>query len=267
MSISSYWHGDRQMTVFGLLPETAAYIAFLVVTIVTATMLIGALGAAARIDRVTSFVEYRLRAMGLSSMSTVERSQEEPLCWTGVAGNRPAFVITPALAHEAFGASIVANLQANASVFTRELVGVLTNPSFTVDGLTTLYGLLAKEITAYQLTVLGVVVSASASSAIIYVFPVSQPMGLLVINLIALLGVGVLWAYKTVDFEGNLVLSNILSNRARKPKWSIGLFAAMVIPFVVLGIVITIVKIPGVLEVGGGVLDMLAKLVKPGFLK
>jgi hypothetical protein len=59
-------------------------------------------------------------------------------------------------------------------------------------------------------------------------------------------------------------LSNVLCNRSQKKEWSLSLFIFIVIPFVVIAIAPGIQQIPGVLDVGDGLLNALLKWAKPG---
>ena len=256
--------GARQVTVFGQMADFSAYISLIATTLIAVCMLIGAIAAVARIRCVCNLVKEGLRETHDIDTDSFRDTSKQPLGWIGLSGPRAEFVSTPVMASWWTGGPSVRTLRMNIGAWQAELKSLLAQAPISAQGLQALYALLASEMAAYQFCVAGVAVATISSSVIVYLFPVSQAGGLIVLNLAALLIAGVYSAYQTVSFEGNMILSNVLCNRTQQREWSISLFMCIVIPFVILAIAIGIGQIPGVLYVGNGILETILKWVKPG---
>jgi hypothetical protein len=53
-----------------------------------------------------------------------------------------------------------------------------------------------------------------------------------------------------------------MCNRAKSTEWSTGLFVSLFSPFIVIAGFVAVVQLPGVLDVSGGVLEILEKWIK-----
>lgn len=259
---------QRQVTVFGLWVDLAAYSALVSTTLLGILMLIGALGQASRIDHVCGRIMDRLREK--TGFEDEPKSSAQPLMWTDLQCGRPKFVATPVLTCAWSGGPAIKAVRAQtaiaAAAWKDQLLSLLTDPPPSSEGLKALYALLAMEICSYQLCIVGVALCTIGSSVIVYLFPVTQATAITVLNLLILLAAGAYAAYRTVQFEGNTILSNVLCNRPKARKWSPSLLAGVAIPFVALTIAIGIGQIPGVLDVGGGLIAALFRLIKTGEL-
>jgi len=173
-------------------------------------------------------------------------------------------VATPVLALPRSGGAWVNAIRSTPTAWAQKLDDVFHVAPVTAEGAGALFALLASEIFSYQLCVLGVAVIAVLSSLIVYLFPITEATALMILNLVALVLCGGYAAYQTVAFEGDQILSNVLCNRPQTREWSVALFAGVAIPFVALTIVIGIGQVPGVLDVGYGLLDALLKAFKLG---
>jgi hypothetical protein len=253
---------SHQVTIFGRLADFSAFVSLVSASLVEAALLACAFAATSRIDHMRNLVLDVLRTVHGFQPGRAASKDPLPLAWNAVDGERPNFVPTPAAAGLSSGGSLVWSLRAS-SDWPAELRAAITIAPFTSKGLTALYALFAVEIWVYQLCVAGVVVAAIASGAIVYLFPVSQATPLIVLNMIVLSITGLYSAYKTTQFEGDVVLSSILCNRSEKREWSIQLFAGVILPFVALAILIGIGQTPGVLDVGQGVVEALVRAIKP----
>jgi len=257
----------RQVTVFGHWADLAAFASLVSTTLFAVSMLDGAVCAGGRINTLCYFVAKFMRDnQGYDPPPEVEDPKDcsnEPLCWTGVTGERPHFTPTPVLASFGSGGQLIADLRDDVPLWQSAIGELTVQVPLSQLGRCGLYALLSSEIGGYQWCIAGVALMTIASGLITYLFPVSHRTFLMVVNLITLLLSGAYAAYKTVSFEGNLILSNVLCNRFHTRKWSMSLFAGVAIPFVALAIVIGLGQVPGVLDVGDGLLSALLKWVKP----
>lgn len=121
---------------------------------------------------------------------------------------------------------------------------------------------LASEVTLYRWGALGAAFSALFAVLFVYLFPVTNADGLLLINLLVLVITGFSFAYSTVRFETDAVLSGLLCNRDKKTQLSMSLFGYLALPFVILVTVVAIAEVPGVLDWGSGIFNLLGNVVK-----
>jgi hypothetical protein len=265
MAIMIFWKfNGRQVTVFGRLADFSIFISLVATTLLAFCMLVGAFTAAARIGYLCDLVKRFLRVHHRVDADRAKGVHQQPLLWNVLSEERARFVATPVMANRWTGRDAMATSQSSPTRWGADFAALLRNPPIDEDGLRALYALLTSEMANYQFAILGVTVATIASSGIVYLFPVSRATELIALNLLALLVAGVYSAYKTLQFEGDIVLSNVLCNRSQKKKWSFSLFIFIVIPFLVLAILLGLQQIPQVMTVGNGVLDALLKWVKPG---
>ena len=259
-----FYFGARQVTVFGRPADFSAFIAMVATTLLSFCGLVGAIGAASRIAGICATVEDGLRSAHQIDLETFADKAVQPLMWTGLGGDRPEFLATPVMAHWWSGGVLIQNVRADLLDWARGLVGMVGEAPVQSRGLRALYALLAAEMGTYQFCIASVACAAVASSVMAYLFPVSEASALIVLNIVALLLAGVYSAYQTAAFEGNMVLSNVLSNRTQAREWSVQMFLRVIAPFIVLAIVVGIGQLPGVLDVGNGAFEALTKVLKPG---
>jgi hypothetical protein len=270
-------HAGLRVTVFGRMADYTAFTALVATTIIGPAMLMGAVAVTDHIVGLCKFIEATPVFKQRESTSPNRRT-----CWDIVPGERPTFATTPVLAGFRAGGWPAGQLE-DLTEFERlksSLGRALSTPANeasppvsaadvsagapTAADLRTIYALLTIDIHCYHLTVLGSILSVIASSAIIYLFPVSQDINLILINVGTLVIVGLYSAYNAVQFETNGVLSNVLCNQPEKANWSLGLFGYIIIPLVVLALVITVMQVPGVLDFGGGFWDLLLGFLHKG---
>jgi hypothetical protein len=119
--------------------------------------------------------------------------------------------------------------------------------------------LLATEVALYRWLLACAVLCALASVAVVYLFPIeSDP--LLMLNLILLVVAGVSAGYMATAYEENGVMSNVLCDRPKKTKLSMVLFAFAAVPFAALAVAIAVAQLPGVVDWGGGLIELLERL-------
>lgn len=252
----------HQVTLFGWLADFSAFIGLTATSLMAVSMLAGAVATATRIDRLRDLVlEHLRRAYNLQPQPG---QPFDPLVWSPHKGRWPEFVATPVAASRWAGSSTISTIRRRPQFWAETLHRFFDATPVSSRSLRALYALFALEMWIYQLCVIGVVITAVAGGIIVYLFPVSQAPGLITVNFLALLGVGIFSGFKAVQFEGDVVLSNVLCNRSEAREWSAPLFACIAIPFVALAVIVAIGQIPGVLSVGNGVLEVLLHFVKPG---
>src|SRR5262249_50735793 len=105
----------------------------------------------------------------------------------------------------------------------------------------------------------GAVVCTLASVGAVYLFPIEADR-LLLLNLVILAAVGVAAGYMATAFQRNELLCIILCNRHHGRRFSAPLFACITIPFLVFAVAVAIANVPGVVDWGGGMLQLLKSL-------
>jgi hypothetical protein len=121
------------------------------------------------------------------------------------------------------------------------------------------FTLLATEISLYQWSIAGAVLCTLASVGCVYLFPIEADQ-LVLLNLLILAALGVATGYVASAFERNELLCNLICNRAPGRQFSVPLFACIAIPFLVFALAIAIANVPGVVDWGGGLLQLLKTL-------
>jgi len=115
---------------------------------------------------------------------------------------------------------------------------------------------MVKKIHALVITA---VLCTLASVGCVYLFPIEADR-LLLLNLLILAALGVASGYIATAFERDKLLCNVLCNRKPGRKFSAALFACIAVPFLVFALAIAIANIPGVVDWGGGLLELLKAL-------
>ena len=259
---AAYWLTVRQVTVFGWWADTAIFVAVLTTTFLAFTCLLAIAVTGPRIKGLSRVV------LGhIESMSGVPFSADaaEKTLWGNLSGGRPDFVATPVLASATSGGRIIARLR-TVSNWELRAAEVLRETPTAPMGLKALYAIVAAEFGVYRLLLVGAAGSSIASSVMVYLFPVTHATALIVLNIVILLMTGAYAGYHTMVFESDGLLSNLLCNRPATPRWSIALLAGVWIPFVALAVVVGIGEVPGVLQMGDGIISVLIKWLKPGVL-
>jgi hypothetical protein len=254
----------RRVTVFGLYADLSALLADLATTAVGIAMIAGTIGSGLRIERLSQLIMHRRHGKAGFDMAD---PTAQPLLWTGRAGpQRPNLAATPAIATAGGAGDWIAQMRApaNATTYSTDVANCLTAAQPSAKEAGALYALFADELMVYRASIAGVIVCTLASGGIVYLFPVSQATPLTVINMLVLIAGGLASAYFTVSFEGDRILSNVLCNREQKREWSIRLFASMIAPFVFLVVFVAVAQLPGVIDAGGGLLEVIFGFLKPG---
>jgi len=107
--------------------------------------------------------------------------------------------------------------------------------------------------------VIDAVLCAMASVCAAYLFPLEAD-ALLMWNLMVLVAHAILAGFVATSFERDGVLSNILCNRPKKAAFSATLFTYAALPFFALGFAIAVSQVPGVVDWGGGLLELLSAI-------
>jgi hypothetical protein len=121
------------------------------------------------------------------------------------------------------------------------------------------FTLLATEMSLYQWSIAGAVLCTLASVGAVYLFPIEADR-LLLLNLVMLVVLGVGAGYMATAFERSELLCTVLCNRHHGRKFSAPLFACICIPFLVFAVAVAIANVPGVVDWGGGFLQLLKTL-------
>jgi hypothetical protein len=261
LEVFLFWSQNaHRVTAFGVVADFSAFIAMVATTILSLAMFAGAIGMGSRLQTLSRLTRNKMFVnLGLD----IADNEKEVLVWGNRPGPCPKFASTPVFA-SARAITDWPALKSNSATYLSNVTVALNNPAANRAQMGALYALFADEMFGYRLTIVGLIVCTLASSAIVYLFPVSHATPLIAINMLLLLGGGVYSAYCTVQFEGDLTLSSLLCNRKRERQWTWTLFASIVAPFVVLAIIVGVIQIPGVADAGGSVLDKLFGLIKLG---
>ena len=83
---------------------------------------------------------------------------------------------------------------------------------------------------------------------------------LLLLNLLILAAIGVTAGYIATAFERNELLCHVLCNRGPGRHFSAPMFACITVPFLILALAVGIANVPGVVDWGGGLLELLKTL-------
>jgi hypothetical protein len=245
--------GDIRLTVFGPLASRIALLALGATSLAATVLLACSLGMARRIFAVSRYlVTARKRA-----------TKEEPVgLWPADDVSAPrVFPTTPALARAADGAKKAKELiwGENLNEWRKRVSGWLYEGNNDARHRMALFTLLATELSVFRWCILGTVLCALASIGAVYLFPIEADP-LVIYNLVLLVGIGAIAGLAATTFERDALLSNILCNRPAPRKFSTPLFVFIAVPFIALAVAFAIAQVPGVLDWGGGVLQLLGAL-------
>lgn len=249
--------GGIRFTVFGRVGSIAAFLAVCATTLFAGFSLAVCYGAGQRVRILSGFVQSRF----LAGKPHLLRAKEIPGFWHAAPGAPVRFAPTPVLARpsQAGACSRRFSTLADVTRWREELTQLLSEAADDNHHRLALFALLASEVSIFRWLVLATLGSTLASVTMIYLFPIEADI-LVCLNLLLLVATGVLSGFMAAAFERDGVLSNILCNRPKKAAWSSSLFGFIVVPFVVLAIAILVAEIPGVIDWGGGVMNLLAVL-------
>jgi hypothetical protein len=244
--------GDVRLTVFGPLASRVALLA-LTATSVSATVLLAcSLGMARRISAVSRYLATARRQS--SSEETVGR-------WPCDVHGPRVFPPTPVVARAADAGAPGSKLlwAADLTQWRLRVSEWLHHGHNDGAHRAAIFTLLASEISLFRWCVLGSVFCALASVGGVYLFPIEADP-LLLLNLLLLVGIGAVAALAATTFERDALLSNVLCNRSAPRKFSTQLFVFISVPFVALALALAIAQVPGVVDWGGGILQLLGAL-------
>jgi len=196
-----------------------------------------------------------------------EVKKEEVLRFEKNSALLPDFLVTPILVLPGAGGTEVEKLRANMDKWGKSLCELLDQGIVKDNTLLALFALLIGEIGLIQLAIVGVMLTSLTATALVFVFPISDGDGLLLLNLGILTLSGIFSGLVTIRFETDEVLSWVLCNRERKAEFSLPLFGYVAFPFAILAVAIAIADIPGVLNWGGSIFSAMLEITKPGGLK
>ena len=245
--------GDLRLTVFGPLASRIALLALGATSLSATVLLACSLGMARRIFAVSRYL--------VTARKPVSREESVGL-WPPDDVSAPrVFPATPVLARAADGARKASELiwGENLNEWRKRVAEWLYEGNDDTRHRIALFTLLATEIAVLRWCVLGAVLCALASIGAVYLFPIEADP-LLVYNLVLLVGVGTIAGLAATAFERDALLSNILCNRPAPRTFSTPLFAFIALPFIALAVAFAIAQVPGVLDRGGGVLQLLGAL-------
>jgi hypothetical protein len=245
--------GDLRLTVFGPLASRIALLALGATSLAATVLLACSLGMARRIFAVSRYLVTARRQV----------AKEEPVgLWPADDVSAPrVFPSTPALARPADGAQKAKELiwGENLNEWRKRVAEWLYDGNNDSRHRMALFTLLATEVAVFRWCILGTVLSALASIGAVYLFPIEADP-LLVYNLALLVGIGAIAGLAATNFERDALLSNLLCNRPAPRQFSTPLVAFIAVPFIALAVAFAIARVPGVLDWGGGVLQLLGAL-------
>jgi hypothetical protein len=240
---------DLRLTVFGPLASRVALLALTATTIAATLLACSSVGAARRITAMSRYL-YAARSKSLDAVAT----------WPVGAGTPRVFPLTPVLARAADSgctarrSALADNPAEWSALLASWLRGETGSPHQAA-----VFALLVAEISLFRWSVAGAVLCALASVASVYLFPIGSDR-LLLFNLLVLTAVGVATGFTATIFERDKLLSNVLCNRPEPRQFSTTLFVCITLPFLGLALAIAITDIPGVVDWGGGLLQLLGVL-------
>jgi hypothetical protein len=265
--------GDFRLTLFGPFASRLALLCITATTVAATLLTCNSVGLTRRITAMSRYLRSE-RRQPPGSGAQVETAEHPPRTQAhdpGQTANRwpaePAaprvFPLTPVAAKPSDGGSVARKLlregalpsDGGASCNWSQLVSAwLYDGRNDTNHRTALFTLLATEISLLRWSLLGAVLCALASVGAVYLFPIEADQ-LLMFNLVLLAGVGALAGYAATAFERDGLLSHLLCNRPAR-KFSMPLFLLITLPFLALAVGLAIAEIPGVVDWGGGLLQL-----------
>ena len=184
-----------------------------------------------------------------------------PGVWPQNSSSPRVFPATPVIATVAAGGLAARQLRSTRTLdnWTESLRDWIYNGHDDNSHRVAVFALLATEISLYQWSVVGAVLCTLASVGAAYLFPIEADR-LLLLNLLILAALGVTSGYIATAFERNELLCYLLCNRRPGRHFSAPMFACITVPFLILALAIGIANVPGVVDWGGGLLELLKTL-------
>jgi hypothetical protein len=245
-------YSNVRLTIFGLFASVVALLAITATTCSAALLTCSAIGAARRI-------------VAMSEHILLERSKATggagPGLWSQNNSSPRVFPATPVIATVADGGLAARKLRSTSTLtnWTEWLRDWIYNGQNDNNHRVAVFTLLATEISLYQWSVVGAVLCTLASVGAAYLFPIEADR-LLLLNLLILAALGVTAGYIATAFERNELLCHVLCNREPGHHFSAPMFACITVPFLILALAIGIANVPGVVDWGGGLLELLKTL-------
>jgi hypothetical protein len=241
-----------RLTIFGLFASMVALLAITATTCSAALLACSAIGAARRI---TVMSEHILLERGKATGGA------GPGVWSHNNSSPRVFPATPVIATVADGGLVARKLRSSSTLtnWTEWLRDWIYNGQDDNNHRVAVFTLLATEISLYQWSVAGAVLCTLASVGAAYLFPIEADR-LLLLNLLILAALGVAAGYIATAFERNELLCHVLCNRGPGRHFSAPMFACITVPFLILALAIGIANVPGVVDWGGGLLELLKTL-------
>jgi len=243
---------DIRLTIFGQFASVVGLLAITATTCSAAVLVCSGIGAARRISAISKHISIvRSATSAGASLGPWPLDQFTPR----------VFPATPVITTVADGGPLAKWLRKtdDLSVWKELLSGWLYNGLDTGKNRVAVFTLLATEISLYQWSLAGAVLCTLASVGCVYLFPIEADQ-LLLLNLLILAVLGVATGYVASAFERDELLCNVLCNRGSGRQFSVPLFACIAIPFLVFALAIAIANVPGVVDWGGGLLQLLKTL-------
>ena len=184
-----------------------------------------------------------------------------PGVWPPTTSGPRVFPATPVIATVSDGGPAARNLRSSAqfAFWTAKLKGWIYLGGSSNDEWAAVFTLLATEMSLYRWSVAGAVLCTLASVGAVYLFPIEADR-LLLLNLLMLAALGVTAGYIANAFERNKLLCYVLCNRPPGRQFSAPMFACIAVPFLIFALAIAIANVPGVVDWGGGLLELWKKL-------
>jgi hypothetical protein len=262
--------GDIRLTVFGPFASRVALLALTATSLSATVLLACSLGMVRRISALSRYLATARKLACKDGLHEVpdklaresrEVREDAVGRWPPDVNSPRIFPPTPVLARAADGGAAAKQLLQAADLSQwRERVAEWLHHGLN-DGArrAAIFALLATEISVFRWCVLGTVFCALGSVAAVYLFPIEADP-LLLLNLVLLVAIGAVAGLGATTFERDPLLSNVLCNRPAPRKFSTPLFVFISVPFIALAAAVTIAQLPGVLDWGGGVLQLLGAL-------
>lgn len=243
-------YGEVRLTIFGKFASHAALFAMVATSFSAALLACSAIGSARRVRSVSRFF-------------AIARAQTTPIAtlWPPGLQTPRIFATTPVVALASSGGEHARKLLESdkCDVWTRELKEWLYDNQDDSSHRIAAFTLLVVEISLYRWSVMGGVLCALASVATVWLFPIEADL-LMVLNLGLLVALGVSSGLVATSLERDEVLSSLLCNRKARRRFSTPLFMFIAAPFLAFSLALAIANVPGVVDWGGGLLQLLTAL-------
>jgi hypothetical protein len=250
--VPSLYFNTVRLTVFGQFASVVALFAMTATTGSAALLTCSGIGAARRILAMSQHILLARTAV---------KGGAGPGTWPLDYTSPTEFPATPVIATVGFGGKLAKQLRRDDDL--TQWIQLLRNWIYIGEDdsrhRVAVFTVLATEMSVYQWSIAGAFVCTLASVGTVYLFPIEADR-LLLLNLVILAALGVAAGYMATAFQRNELLCIVLCNRPSGRRFSVPLFACITIPFLVFAVAIAIADIPGVVDWGGGLLELLRTL-------